>query len=147
MGALLRRMRLGVSTAVAAVLLCAGGPGAAAPAQPQAEVRRYKAISLAEFSVLREHAAAFARARASAGFGFTEGRDAATSFQITCGAAPVLAVEHRAAYLQISVAADAAQWAPGIAGLQQGLQRWLAPLPRHSASAGASPQRTLLRQG
>lgn len=98
------------------------------PEPEEAETLAYRGVSHETFSTLRRHALRFAEARARDGFEFTDGPNAASSFQIHCRGVPVLYVERRQSLLLISLPLGAGLRAPAIFYLQATLEWPLEPL-------------------
>lgn len=98
------------------------------PEPEEAEILAYRGVSHETFSTLRRHALRFAEARARDGFEFTDGPNAASSFQIQCRGVPVLYVERRQSLLLISLPLGAGRRAPAIFYLQATLEWPLQPL-------------------
>ena len=98
------------------------------PEPEEPEILAYRGVSDEMFSTLRRHALRFAEARARDGFEFTDGSNAASSFQIQCRCVPVLYVERRHPLLLISLPLGAGRRAPAIFYLQATLEWPLQPL-------------------
>lgn len=98
------------------------------PGPEEPEILAYRGVSDEMFSTLRRHALRFAESRARDGFEFTDGPNAASSFQIQCRGVPVLYVERRHPLLLISLPLGAGRRAPAIFHLQATLQWPLQPL-------------------
>lgn len=98
------------------------------PEPEEPEILAYRGVSDEAFSTLRRHALRFAEARARDGFEFTDGPNAASSFQIQCRGVPVLYVERQPPLLLIRLPLGAGQRAPAIFHLQATLEWPLQPL-------------------
>lgn len=98
------------------------------PEPEEPEILAYRGVSDEMFSTLRRHALRFAEARARDGFEFTDGPNAASSFQVQCRGVPVLYVERSQSLLLISLPLGAGLRASAIFYLQATLEWPLQPL-------------------
>lgn len=98
------------------------------PEPEEPEILAYRGLSDEAFWTLRRHALRFAEARARDGFEFTDGPNAASSFQVQCRGVPVLYVERQQFLLLIRLPLGAGRRAPAIFSLQAALQWPVQPL-------------------
>jgi hypothetical protein len=98
------------------------------PEPEEPEILAYRGVSDEAFWTLRRHALRFAEARARDGFEFTDGPNAASSFQVQCRGVPVLYVERQQFLLLIRLPLGAGRRAPAIFHLQATLEWPLQPL-------------------
>lgn len=98
------------------------------PEPEEPEILAYRGVSDEAHWTLRRHALRFAEARARDGFEFTDGPNAASSFQVQCRGVPVLYVERQQFLLLIRLPLGAGRRAPAIFHLQATLEWPLQPL-------------------